>query len=371
MPWNQPGGDDKDPWSGGSRNQGPPDLDELLKKITGRFGGLGRSGEGKPGSGGFFLLAVVALAVWLFSGFFIIKEGERGLVLRFGQFNRVANPGLGWHFPVPVERMERVDVERSRSFTHSTNMLTKDENIVKISLEVQYRIKDPYAFQYSVVNPEDTLGQAAVSALREAVGKSEMDFVLNPGRAEIAASTADMTQQVLDQYKTGLQVNNVNLTNSQPPDEVQAAFSDAIKAREDKERKINEAQAYSNGVIPVARGEAARQLAEANAYKERVISEAEGDASRFSQLLVEYRKAPEVTRERLYLETVEAVLSSTSKVVLDSKQGNSLMYLPLDKIIGNGANSKPALSTPAMSPMLEAESSSVLRQSERGLREGR
>ena len=377
MPWNQPGGDDKDPWSGGPRKQGPPDLDELLKKLTGglgKFGGGKGKGGGKSGAGGFFLLAMIALVFWLASGFFIVGAGERGLILQFGAFKSVKNPGWGWHFPSPIQRLEKVNVDQVRNYQHSTTMLTKDENIVDISLAIQYKIKDPVAYQFQVRDPDLTLQDAVESALREAVGKNEMDFVLVEGRPEVAARTRELTQLILDQYNTGLEVTTVNLQDSQPPEAVQDAFNDAIKAREDRERFVNEAQAYANGIIPQARGESARMISEATAYKEQMIAESEGDASRFSQLLAEYQQAPKVTRERLYLETVEDVLANTSKVIVDTKEGNSLMYLPLDKLIEQGQGKRmtqlPSM-PPGTTPSPPRSSRSTTRQPLRGIREGR
>ncbi|HID82061.1 MAG TPA: FtsH protease activity modulator HflK [Chromatiales bacterium] len=378
MPWNQPGGDDKDPWSGGPRKQGPPDLDELLKKFTGglgKFGGGKGKGNGKsPGAGGFILLAIVALAFWLASGFFIVGAGERGLILQFGKFKTVKNPGLGWHIPRPIQSVEKVNIDQVREYPHRTTMLTKDENIVDISLAIQYRIKDPVDYQFNVRSPDVSLQEAVESALREAVGKNIMDFVLVDGRPEVALRTRELTQQILDQYGTGLEVTTVNLQGSQPPDEVQDAFNDAIKAREDKERFVNEAQAYSNSIIPMARGESARVTAEAAAYKEQVIAQSEGDASRFSQLLTEYKKAPDVTRKRLYLETVEDVLANTSKVMIDSKQGNSLMYLPLDKLMSQGQSGSKGMNQPSSSLQsmpVQRNSGSTTRQPLRGMRESR
>lgn len=378
MPWNQPGNDDKDPWSGGPRKQGPPDLDELFKKFTGglgKFGGGKGKGNGKPpGKAGFILLAVVALAFWLASGFFIVGAGERGLILQFGEFKTVKNPGLGWHIPTPIQSVEKVNIDQVREYPYRTTMLTKDENIVDISLAIQYRINDPVAYQFMIRGPDLTLQNAVESALREAVGKNIMDFVLVDGRPEIAVRTKELTQQILDQYGAGLEVTTVNLQGSQPPDEVQDAFNDAIKAREDRERFVNEAQAYSNSIIPIARGESARVMAEAAAYKERVIAESEGDASRFSQLLTEYKKAPDVTRKRLYLETVEGVLATTSKVMIDSKQGGSLMYLPLDKLMSQGQPGGRAMSqppTPLQGLPVQRNSGSTTRQPLRGMRESR
>ena len=379
MPWNQPGGNDNDPWGGGGRKQpGPPDLDELLKKLMGRLGGnpFRRDGAGRGGSAGLLGLAVLAALLWVASGFYIIDEGERGVVLRFGKFVSVADPGPHWHLPVPIERVETVDVDRVRSFNHRATMLTQDENIVDLELAVQYRLKDPVDYLFQVRQPDLTVQQAVESALREAVGRSKMDFVLSEGRADIAATTKRLTQEILDFYKTGLMVTTVNLQQSQPPEQVQDAFNDAIKAREDNVRFINEAEAYANGIVPQARGEAARVVEEANAYREQIVARAKGDAARFTKLLAEYRKAPDVTRERLYLETVESVLANTSKAVVDTRQGNSLLYLPLDKLVSpeqrvpvQGFLSSPASaagknsSTPLRPP--------AVRRPERGPREGR
>lgn len=346
MPWNQPGGDNKDPWGGGNR-KGPPDLDEVFKKLTDKLsGGFGKKegdgsggGAGRGGLAGLMGLAILGFIVWAASGFYIVNEGERGIVLRFGKYQAVTNPGPHWHIPTPFEKVEMVDMEQVREFTHRASMLTQDENIVDIELAVQYLINDPVQFTFQVRAPEETLNHAVESALREAVGKREMDYVLKEGRPQVAADTKTLTQSMLDMYKSGLQVTTVNLQQSQPPEEVQGAFYDAIKAREDNVRFVNEAEAYSNGIIPLARGEAARILEESLAYKEQISARARGDASRFSQLLAEYEKAPEVTRERLYLETIESVMSSSSKVMVDAKQGNSLMYLPLDKLIQQNPSS--------------------------------
>ena len=274
-------------------------------------------------------------------------EGTNGLVLRFGQFQSIKQSGVGWHVPWPFEEVEIVDVDRMRDYEHNTTMLTTDENIVDIKLATQYRIKDAPAYQFRVRDPEITLRQAVESALREAVGKSAMDFVLTEGRPEVAANTKILTQQILDLYETGIEVITINLQDSQPPREVQDAFEDAIKAREDQERYKNEAEAYSNSVLPQAQGEAATMLEQAEAYKQQIIAQAEGDASRFNQLMVEYQKAPEVTRERLYLETIEGVYSKSNKVLMNNESGNSLMYLPLDKLMsgGGGNNAQPGTSS--------------------------
>ena len=362
MAWNEPGGGDKDPWSGRGREQGPPDLDELVRKMQDRLGGLfgGRNkkgGAGRPDGGGRLglgLIILIAAVVWLLSGIYIIDEGKRGVVLRFGKFTEITTPGPHWHIPYPVEEVEVVDVGQRRfveigyrstggrgntpvAVPKEALMLTQDENIVNIQLAVQYQVKDPRAYLFNVRDPDLTLKQASESAIREVVGKSKMDFVLKEGRGEIAQQTKDLLQQIMDQYKTGLLVTTVNLQDAQPPEEVQGAFADAIKAREDEARQKNEAEAYANDILPKARGAAARQLEEATAYRESIIAKAEGEASRFRQLLQEYSKAPEVTRERLYIDAMEKVLTATSKVTLDVSRGNSLFYLPLDKMLEGSA----------------------------------
>ncbi|MGF1548505.1 MAG: FtsH protease activity modulator HflK [Thiotrichales bacterium] len=383
MPWNQPGDDQKDPWGGGGgggRKDGPPDLDELLKKLGIKFGGLkGMKGGGGASRSSIIGLLVIGALIWLASGFYIVGEGERGIELRFGAAKTVTRPGPHWHLPFPIETVEKVDIDQVRSYQHRASMLTQDENIVDIELAVQYRVKDPMEYVFQVRFPDATMQDVVQSALREAVGKSDMDYVLNEGRAQIAAKSRELTQAMLDGYGTGLEVTTVNLQQSQPPEAVQEAFNDAIKAREDNVRFVNEAEAYANGIVPLARGEAARMVEEATAFKEQVVSRATGDASRFSQINAEYAKAPEVTRRRLYLETVESVLGSTSKVVVDTKQGNSLMYLPLDKMMQGHAPSPEAMSsrssqasgmsTSPSSP--GAQNSAAGRSSERGLREVR
>lgn len=373
MPWNQPGGDNKDPWGGGNRNnQGPPDLDELLKKLTaklGKFGG-GSGGGGRAGSVGIVGIALLALILWLASGFYIVGEGERGLVLRFGAYQHEAGPGPHWHIPAPVEAVEIVDIDQVRSFQHRSSMLTQDENIVDIELAAQYRVNDAKAYTFNVREPDLTLNQAVESALREAVGKNKMDFVLNEGRPVIAETTKELTQAMLDTYGTGLEITTMNLQQSQPPEQVQDAFNDAIKAREDNVRFVNEAEAYANSVVPIARGESARVIEEAKAYKEQVVSRAEGEADRFSRLLAAYRLAPDVTRERLYLETVETVLARTSKVVMDTRNGNSMMYLPVDKIIQGATPVLPKMTMPEIN-IPSPSSNTVRTPHERGRTLGR
>jgi modulator of FtsH protease HflK len=292
--------------------------------------------------------------VWVFYGIYIVDAGKQGVVLHFGAFKEATPPGPHWRMPF-VEQVKIVDVEQRRfvevgyrstagsqsvSVPHEALMLTLDENIVNIQLAVQYQVSDARAYVFNVREPDSVLKQAAESATREVIGKNNMDFVLKEGRTEVVTKTKALMQRILDGYKAGLLVSDVNLQDAQPPEEVQGAFSDAIKAREDKERLKNEADAYSNEVIPKARGAAARQIAEANGYKSALIAKADGEAARFSALLTEYKKAPEVTRKRLYLETIEAVLANSNKVIVDTQNANNLMYLPLDRLLNNAAPAK-------------------------------
>lgn len=345
-------------WGKGRGDSGPPDLDDIMRtfnrkmnEIFGRKGGGGGdSGGGSGGSGlhrgGVAALLVLFLVVWAGSGFYIVDEGQRGVVLRFGKHVDTTMPGLRWHIPTPIETVESVDVAKVRTLEigYRNNvrskvlkealMLTDDENIVDIQFAVQYVLNSPENFLFTNRDPESTVLQVAETAIRQAVGTSEMDFILYEGREEVAARTTTMMQEILDRYRIGISINRVTMQNAQPPEQVQAAFDDAVKAGQDRERQRNEGQAYANNVIPRARGEAARLMEEAEGYKQRVISVAQGDASRFEQVLLEYAKAPEVTRDRMYIETVQQVLSSTSKVLIDQeKGGGSLLYLPLDKLI--------------------------------------
>ncbi|MCP4128508.1 MAG: FtsH protease activity modulator HflK [Gammaproteobacteria bacterium] len=347
MAWNEPGGD-KDPWGGNGKDQGPPDLDEVVKKLQDKMGGLfggGKppSGDGTihgPGSAGIGVIVVIALLVWLASGIYIIEPAERGVILRFGSYQEVTKPGPHWHLPFPIETVEKFNVDEIASFRHQALMLTQDENIVDIELTVQSRIQDASDYWFQDQNPDKTMRDATETAVRETIGKSDLDFILTQGRGAIASQIKTRTQHLINKYRTGIEIIGVNMQPAKPPEQVKSAFDDAIKAREDKEKKENKAQAYSNEVIPVARGNAARKMADANAYKSRVIAEAEGEASRFLAVLTEYEKAPEVTRKRLYLDTIEDVLGKTNKVMIDTKDSNSLMYLPLDKLIQPGL-SKP------------------------------
>jgi membrane protease subunit HflK len=350
MAWNEPGGG-KDPWSGKNKDDGPPDLDEVVKKIQQGMGGIfgkrgdkdnGGSGGGGEGPAPLLIGVVVAvlLIMWLVTGFYTVAPAERGVVLRFGGYARVTMPGLNWHMPKPLERVIKVNVDQISSFSHSATMLTRDENIVDVELTVQSRIQDAEDYLFQDQAPERTLRDVTETVVREVIGKSDLDFVLTEGRAEIADAIKENVQELITNYRTGLQVTSVNMQPAKPPEAVKNAFDDAIKAREDKERLENQAEAYRNSVVPQARGEASRILADATAHKDKVIAEAQGEAERFISVLAEYQKAPEVTRERLYIDTVEEVLANSNKVLLDVESGNNLMYLPLDKILDGSSRSR-------------------------------
>jgi membrane protease subunit HflK len=346
MPWNEPG-KDKDPW-GQRNNDGPPDLDELFKNIKDKFGGLfGGGGRGKiprvPGGSnnlkgiiGFFIAAV--LVVWGLTGIYIVDEGWRGVETRFGKRTVVTQAGPHWHLPYPIEDVELIDVSDIRTARNNSKMLTSDENIVVMSIEIQYNVKDAQDFAFQVRDPDLTLQQTAETAIREVVGNNDMDLIITEGRAVVGSATKEIMQQILDNYRTGINVVTVNMDEAQPPEEVQDAFEDAIKAREDEQRIINEANAYRNDVVPKARGEGQGLLEQAEAYKTRVTKSAEGESSRFNQLLAEYQRAPEVTRERIYLDTIESVMARSPKVMIDIPNGNNLMFLPLDQLM-SGASS--------------------------------
>lgn len=341
MAWNEPGGGNnngpKDPWGG--KDQGPPDLDEALKKLQEKLGGMfggSSGGSGNKGGGGFSLaflgvVAMGALVVWSLMGVYQIDQQERAVVLRFGKYLETVQPGLQWN-PPGIDEVFKVNTTKVRSAGLREIMLTQDENIVEVSLSVQYVINDPDKFVLQVRDPERSLAHAAQSALRHVVGGTTMDLVLTEGRAKIGVDVHARLQEYLDLYKTGIFVSKVNVDESKPPGQVQAAFDDVIKAREDEERVKNEAQAYANAVVPEARGASQRQIEEASAYREQVVANAEGEADRFTKLLTEYDKAPQVTRERLYLDAIQAVYANSSKVMVDVEGGNNMMYLPLDKL---------------------------------------
>jgi membrane protease subunit HflK len=344
MAWNEPGGGNnkpKNPWGGG--DQGPPDLDEALKKLQDKLGGLfgGRGSSGGGGSAGVSgaMLGVFvagALLVWGLMGFYQVDQQERGVVLRFGKYLETVQPGLQWNPPL-IDEVTTVNTTKVRAVSLREIMLTQDENIVEVKLSVQYVIDDPAKFVLKVRDPERSLQHASQSALRHVVGGTSMDRVLTGGRAQIAVDVKSRLQDYINLYETGILISQVTVDESKPPTQVQAAFDDVIKAREDEERVKNEAEAYANGIVPEARGGAQRQIEEASAYREEVIANAEGEAERFNKLLAEYRKAPEVTRERLYLDAVQEVYTNTSKVMVDVEGGNNVMYLPLDKLAAQSA----------------------------------
>jgi len=354
MAWNEPGnkGNGNDPWGGGGRgggDKGPPDIDEVIKKVSqklnslfgGKSGGSGggSSGGGSGGGGSGVSAGLIggALAVgvvlWAAMGFYTVDESERGVVMRFGALRaEVVTPGLRWNPPL-IDTVQKVNVSRVNTRSYARDMLTTDENIVNVSIDVQYLIDDPVKFATVVRDPEMSLDHAAESAIRHVVGGTTMDRVLTQGRADVAAEVRERLQRYMNSYDSGIMISQVTVRNAQPPDAVQGAFDDVIKAREDEQRVQNEALAYANRVVPVARGEAQRIIEQANAYRDQVVARAEGEAARFEQLLTEYEKAPAVTRERLYIDAMQSVMSNSSKVLIDVEGGNNMFYVPLDKII--------------------------------------
>ena len=327
----------KSPWD---PNKGqPPDLDQIVEEWQKRFNklfGMKTSGSGKQRKKPpILLIGSMILFIWVLSGLYQIDDSERGVVLRFGSNTQTTMPGLRWHIPWPIESVEVVNVNVVNRFKQQTTMLTSDENIVVVDLVVQYRKTDPIAYLFNVRDADETLSEVSESAIREVAGKSDLDYLLTQGRTETAIQTQDLIQQTLDDYGTGIVVTKVNLQDANFPLQVEDAVQDAIKAREDKERLAFEAEAYANDVVPRARGDAARMIQEAEAYKQRVIADSEGEAARFEKLLVEYQKAPQVTRERLYIEAIETVYGNSNKVLLDSEASGNLMYLPIDKLLEN------------------------------------
>jgi membrane protease subunit HflK len=348
---------------------GPPDLDQLWRDFNQRLNRLfGNRGGGRGGDGGNFgpdmrgagvgvgLIGAIILFLWLVSGFFIVQEGQTAVVLTFGKFSHVAPAGFNWRWPYPIQTHEIVNVSQVRTveigYRNSVRnkqlrealMLTDDENIIDIQFAVQYKLKNASDWVFTNRDQEDTVRQVAETAIREIVGRSKMDFVLYEGREKVALDVSQLMQQILDRYKMGVQVTNVTMQGVQPPEQVQAAFDDAVKAGQDRERQKNEGQAYANDVIPKARGAASRLLQEAEAYRARVIANAQGDASRFKQVLVEYQKAPAVTRDRMYLDTMQQIFTNTTKLMVDAKGSGNLLYLPLDKLIsktGAGSDASP------------------------------
>lgn len=359
MAWNEPGGrDDKnDPWSSGGNDrggrrpngddQGPPDLDEALqkfmdkinsllgagKKSGGSGGGSTSGGQGGPGFGFIGVLALLAAVVWAGMGFYTVDQQERGVILRLGKFTETVQPGLQWNPPL-IDDVTKLNVTRVRTYDHRSLMLTKDENIVDVDMTIQYVVSDPKSYVLNVRDPESSLGHASESSLRHTVGATNLDGILTEGRETLAIEVAERLQRYMEVYGTGLAISRVNIKNATAPSQVQDAFDDVIKAREDEQRVKNQAESYANGIVPEARGTAQRVMEEANAYREEVVARATGEADRFSALLEAYAVAPDVTRERLYIETLQQVYSNTPKVMIDSEAGgNNMMYLPLDKLM--------------------------------------
>jgi membrane protease subunit HflK len=363
--WNVPGGNgdkdkDRDPWSQRRRGAGgSPDLDQIVRNIQRRLSGLFGGGGGGGGSTfGIGLILLVAVGLWLLSGIYVVQQGERGVVLRFGKQTEITDAGPHWHLPYPIEHVEKVNVSVVWQFgigfrgdastggrikdPKESLMLTGDENIVDVGFNVQYRIADAEKYLFKVNNAEATIRQGTESAVREVVGRNTMDFILTQGRQKIDSDVRDLLQAILNRYDAGIDIVSVNMLPAQPPDEVRAAFDDVNKAREDKERRKNEAEAYANDIVPRARGAAARLVQEAQGYKAVTVARAEGDARRFAQVAGAYVKAPNVTRERLYIEAMEQVLGNATKIFIDQKAGNNLIYLPLDKLLSSseGAGSQ-------------------------------
>jgi modulator of FtsH protease HflK len=359
-------GGSRGPQGPGGGNQGPPDLDELWRNFNRRlselFGRRRRGGGDEPplppsswrfGGGAGVLIALV-LAVWLASGFYIVVEGQRGVVLTFGRFSQETGPGLRWRVPWPIQSNEIVNLQQVRTLEigyrnnvrtkvlKESLMLTDDENIVDLQFAVQYVVTDATKYIFNVRRPDESAMQIAETAMREVIGKNRMDAILYETQVDIANKTRDLMQVIHDRYGTGIQISAVTVQNAQPPEQVQAAFDDAVKAGQDRERQKNEGQAYANDVIPRSRGAASRLLQEAEGYKQRVIANAEGEASRFKQVLAEYAKAPAVTRERIYIETMQQILASTSKVMMDFRGAGNLLYLPLDKLMQQGGAATPS-----------------------------
>ncbi|MEJ2792638.1 FtsH protease activity modulator HflK [Iodobacter sp. LRB] len=362
-----------DPQWGGRRN-GPPDLDEIIRNITGKISRL-LGGDGAPpaggssrgGAGAAVVVAVAVAVLWAASGFYVVDERENAVIMRFGRYvETVEKPGLHWHLPWPVESREIVNMTEIRSLEvgspggegragDESMMLTGDQNILEVRLEVQYNLKSAHDFVFfnrtTDRDAKDLVKQIAQTAIREVVGKNKVDYVLNEGRGKIGEDTKEIVQSLLDRYGVGVAVSRVNISDVQPPDQVQAAFSDAVKARQDKARLINEGTAYANDVIPKAGGMAARLSEESEGYRSRVVSQAEGDASRFKQVAAEYAKAPQVTRDRMYFDTMQQVFQNTTKLLIDQKSNGNLLYLPLDKLM--------QMTSPAAAPAPAAEAAKV------------
>jgi modulator of FtsH protease HflK len=380
------------PQGPGGGNQGPPDLDELWRNFNRRLGelfGRRRGGDEPPRppsarglGGGAGVLVALVIMVWLASGFYIVVEGTRGVVLTFGRYSQETGSGLRWRMPWPIQSHEIVNLAQVRTLEvgyrnnvrtkvlKESLMLTDDENIVDLQFAVQYLVKDARDFVFNVRRPDESAMQIAETAMREVIGKNRMDAILYETQVDVANKSRDLMQQIHDRYGTGITVSTVTIQNAQPPEQVQAAFDDAVKAGQDRERQKNEGQAYANDVIPRARGAASRLQQEADGYRQRVIASADGDASRFKQVLAEYAKAPAVTRERIYIETMQAILTATSKIMMDYRGAGNLLYLPLEKVMQSAGAPGEAAAPRAATPEAPAEagprSRETLRNRERG-----
>lgn len=367
--WGHNSKDDKQPQEhdGLRQNESPPDLEQLWRDFNQRLNRLlGKGGRGDGGGSGNFspniggagigggVLVAIILVIWMISGFFIVQEGQTGVIMTFGKYSHTTPAGFNWRWPYPIQSHEVVNISQVRTIevgyrssvknkqATESLMLTDDENIIDIQFAVQYKLKNASDWVFNNRNQEETVRQVAETSIREIVGRSKMDFVLYEGREKVALDVNLLMQQILDRYKSGVQITNVTMQAVQPPEQVQAAFDDAVKAGQDRERQKNEGQAYANDVIPRARGTASRLMQEAEAYRARVVANAQGDASRFKQVLVEYQKAPAVTRDRMYLDTMQQIFSNTTKVMVDTKGGSNLLYLPLDKLISQSAGNEAA-----------------------------
>lgn len=396
----QDGGQNQGP-DGKRPGEGPPDLDQLWREFNQRLNRLFGNKSDSGGGGGFTpdmrgagigigLIATIVAFLWLVSGFFIVQEGQTAVVLTFGKYSHTAPAGFNWRWPYPIQGHEIVNVSQVRTVEvgYRSNvrnkqpkeslMLTDDENIIDIQFAVQYKLKNASDWVFNNRDQDEMVRQVAETAIREVVGKSKMDFVLYEGREKVAFDASQLMQQITDRYRAGVQITNVTMQGVQPPEQVQAAFDDAVKAGQDRERQKNEGQAYANDVIPRARGAASRLMQEAEAYRSRVVANAQGDAARFRQVLVEYQKAPVVTRDRMYLETMQQIFSNTTKVLVDSKSGSNLLYLPLDKLISQSASdaspksgvvAQPSAVSPAASEPMQ--STEMQKQKDSRSREGR
>jgi len=377
MPWKEPGKGKKDPWNSGEQ---PPDLEEVFRNVNNRlksiFGGGsgGRKGDsGSSGAGGVFSILIIALVLWIgWDSVHIVDQAERGVVLRFGKYNRTLDPGINVTFPRPIETMYSVNVSNVRSIDDRGQMLTEDENIVELNFTIQYRVMDAQQFLFNVRDPEPTLQSAAESALRESLGTNRLDTILaGAGREKVAQDTERVLQETLDLYEAGIQVTEFTLRDVNVPMQVRDAFSDVNKAREDRQRFIEEARVHANSVVPEARGAATRIVQEAEGYQAATIAVAEGEAQRFILLLEQYLKAPEVTRKRLYLQAMESVLGRSSKVLIDAESGGNVLYLPLDQLGGGSGASKRPVMPPVVSAPVGQDSSDSSGSIRTPRREGR